>query len=144
MALLTEARARLKTIIDTEFAADGLIIRNDRLHPALGSDGNHYCGISPIGEGEYSNNAGLWTGQLMVQVYQAFDPQIEPLQEVDPASIEAWAERFREAAKNQVGVGTDDCWYFRLTEFAYPPDPTGNITRFHCSALAFGNNDAMF
>ncbi len=144
MALLTEARAHLKGIITTEFAADGVTIVDDRLNPAVASDGNHYCGISPLGESEQSGQAGTWTGQLMIQMYMAFDPQIDPLQTVDPATIEAWASRLRVALKGDASVNTDTCWYIRLTEFVYPPDPTGNITRFHGSALIFGNNESMF
>ncbi len=144
MALLTEARGALTTLIGTEFAADAVILRADRLHTSIGSDGNHYCGISPMGEAESGDNAGLWTGQLIVQMYRGFDPQIDPQQEVDPLTIEIWAERLRVASKNNSSVNTDTCWYFRLTEFTYPPDPTGNMTRFHASVLAFGNNTSMY
>jgi len=143
MGISVEAANQLETIVNAEFGADGVIVRHDRIHPHMGADSNHYCGISPMSEGE-GDNAGLWRSQMMVQMYKAYDPQIEPYQSVDPRVIAGWAERFREAARTQLGVNTDDCWFFRIVEITYPSDPTGNATRFHATVLVFGNNDGLF
>lgn len=139
MGLISEARTRLKTAIQTEFAADQLTVLDDKLNRAIGQDGN-YCGISPISEGP-GPNAHTLEAVVLVQIHQYFDAQINEYQLVDPASIEGWADRLRDCLRPEALTGTNTCWYFRIDDITYPDDPTGNKTRLEAKIKAFGPNN---
>lgn len=137
----TEFRNRIKTILETEFAADGLVVYHDRITSALAAE-KTVAGVSPLRSEERNTDANTLEIRVLVQVYKRFDPQIDPRQRVDPSIIEGWADRFRVACKTQNGINQPGAWYFRVNRITYPPDPTGNITRFEAECLGFGNNSA--
>lgn len=138
----TEFRNRIKTILETEFAADGLTVYHDRITSALAAE-KTVAGVSPLRTEERDSDANTLETRVAVQVYKRFDPEIDPRQRVDPSIIEGWAERFRQACKSQLTVGNPGAWYFRVVRITYPPDPTGNITRFEAEVLGFGPNTAI-
>lgn len=137
----TLARASLKSVIDTEFAADGFSAVNDRLHGSLGWKGTR-IGVSPDRSEPRTQDMAVLRCRILVQFYARWNKEINPEQSVDPVKIETYAERFRRALRtgdpNQNGL-----WYFRLLSVNYPPDPTGNITRFEATVEAVGNNSAL-
>jgi hypothetical protein len=140
--LMTDARARLKLVLDAEFTADGFSVSDDKLNRAIGRDGAQ-IGISPIRE-RPGSNAGTLEAEILVQVYGWYDPQINEFQQVDPAVVEDWAERFKDAMRPESIGNTSVFWYVRIEEILFPDDPTGNKSRFEARVKAFGNNNAIF
>lgn len=138
----TEARAALKAIIDAEFAVEGFTVLNDRLHESLGNNGTR-LGISPNRERLLSGNDTVLTVEIFFQFYGKWNEEIDPTTKVDPAKFENYAERFRRAIEAASHVGDSHLWYFRLLEVNYPPDPTGNKSRFEATLLGYGNNAAL-
>lgn len=137
----TLLRNRLKTILETEFAPDGLVVYHDRITAAQATT-KHVAGVFPTTTAQRDTDAHTLAINAVVQVYRRWNPEIDPLQKVDPTLIEDWAERFRVAVKNQSHVNDPGCWYLMVDRIIYPPDPTGNITRFHAEVVAYGNNSA--
>jgi hypothetical protein len=138
----TEARAALKAVIDTEFATEGFTAANDRLHGSLGWKGT-VIGLSPIQAAPQVQEQAVLRSRIMVQFYGKWDKKIDPTQSVDPVTIETYAERFRNAIRTG-DPDSNSVWFFRLISIQYPPDPTGNITRFEATVEAVGNNSALY
>ena len=138
----TTIRGIIKDVLETEFAGDGLIVLDDRLHPSLGSDGA-IAGVSPLNETEVDLQASTLVTRVRVQVYGFWDKQVDNAQTVDPSAIEAWAHRFRVALRAQAQGTTGDFWFLRLVAVDYPPDPTGNITRFEAEVHGWGANSGL-
>jgi hypothetical protein len=136
----------LKTIIDTEFAAEGLVAIHDELHESLGSQGT-VIGISTDERGDVVNAANGLVLETWIQVrFQGgYNLQVNPSQTVDPRIITNYAERLRRAIRtaNSPHFGTSQAWYYQITEIRYPRDPTGNKTRFFATIRAYGNNSAL-
>lgn len=137
----TEARQRVINILTTTFAADGLKVQADRLNGSLGDTGP-IAGVSPVRAVPQRNNQLVLEIPLLVQVFGRYNVDIDPRQKVDPAAIEAWAERFRQAVKAQATLNTPECWFISIDSIEYPTDPTGNITRFVAQVTCYGNNTA--
>lgn len=137
----TEARAALKSLIESAFSAEGFTVANDHLHESLGNKGTR-IGVSPNRSSPTSSNNFVLEMQIFVQFYAKYKLEIDPLQSVDPATIEGYAERFREALRTG-DPNTSRVWYFQLTNLNYPLDPTGNKTRFEATVVARGNNTAL-
>lgn len=138
----TEIRAIVKATLEAEFAADALVVLDDRLHPSLGSEGP-IAGVHPLDEVEIDTNASSMQTRVRVQVYNFWDKQVDNNQTVDPATIESWAHRFRTALRGAGTPGTGDVWFLRLLDISYPPDPTGNITRFEATVAGWGGNSGL-
>jgi hypothetical protein len=138
----TQVRAVIKTAFDAEFAAEGLVAESDHLDESLGQ-GISRAAIYPVREQEQPGNANVLETEVAIQVFAAYDPQINEEQSVDPAAIEDWAERTRDALRAVRAINDPICWYCRALRTDYAPDPTGNITRFVMVVRAYGNNSAQ-
>jgi len=139
----TEARLALKALLEAEFAAEQFPVRNDKLHPAVGGDSKTTLGIYPLRQRPQNNNLLVLHNEVMVQFYGRWKKEIDPETRVDPAWIEEKAERFMRMMKNNADPNTPANWYFTVDSLDYPPDPTGNITRFEARVTCYGNNPAL-
>lgn len=142
MSAASDARARLKQIIDTAFAAEGVQAENDRIHDSLGHQGIR-VGITTERIDTLPGNAAVQTIELYVRFWGYYDRMIDPEQAVDPAVIESYAERFQKACEANIGGGTDKVWYFNVIMIDFLDDPTGNKTRFIATVTAYGNNPSL-
>lgn len=138
----TLVRQQLKSIVSSEFAAENVKIYDDRLHASLGSEGN-VCGLYPRREIEWSRDVNVLEIEVVVQMFSRYNLEVDPHQTVNPAKIEDWADRFRTATNALSQINDPNCWFFRVVEVTYPPDPTGNITRFEAVIRAYGNNSGQ-
>jgi hypothetical protein len=138
----TQARMALKAVIEKEFEAEKLEVKDDRLHASLGQE-EAVIGIYPERTEATHGNRALQEMKLIVQFFNHWDKEVNPRQEVSPSHIENNAERFRRALKADSPGGTDLVWYFLVDRISYTPDPTGNITRFEALVLAYGNNPQL-
>lgn len=138
-----QVSAALKTIIDTEFTAEGFVCVHDELHESLGFEGT-VIGIAPDERGDVvsPNNNLVQETYIMVRFQGAYNLQVNPRQSVDPRIIANYAERFRRAIRtaNTPHFGTNQAWYYKIEEIRYPRDATGNKTRFFALIRAYGNN----
>lgn len=133
----------VKAIIDTEFAAEGVVAIHDNLHPALGTK-RVSVGIAPVYETPRPGNMIVQETWIEVRFYDIWKKEITPETVVDPRKIAGYADRFRRAVMAaRVTAGTDQVWFFDVMRVDYPNDPNGNKTRFVASVRAFGNNDAL-
>lgn len=139
---LTTARKQLFNLLRTEFAADGFIVLEDRLHKSLGRDGKTRIGVSPLRERPLRQNIEVLQYQLHVQFYGKWKDEINPAEITDPTIIETYAERFKRALRTG-DPDQDTVWYFILEAIDYPDDPTGNATRFEAEVTAMGTNSAL-
>lgn len=137
----TQARQTLITVLQTEFAPEGFNVVSDRLHGSVGWNGTR-IGVSPVQSVTMTRDNQVLMPELLVQFYGKWNKEINPDQQVDPAKIENFAERFRRALEDS-DPRTTYVWFFRLRRINYPPDPTGNITRFEATVEAFGQNSAL-
>lgn len=140
-APITIARQKLMSVIAGEFQYDNFVVLSDRLHPSLGGDGITRIGVSPQQEVPMPRDHNTLQFGLLVQFYGAWDEQIDPLQTVDPTPTETYGERFKRALRNQ-DPNQSSVWFFNLVDLTYPPDPTGNITRWEARITAYGQNSA--
>jgi len=134
-----QVATQLKTIIDTEFSADGITAIFDNLHESLGRD-RVECGIAPIEDVMMERNGIVQETWVEVKMYDLWTQEISPTTLVDPSAITNKAERFRRAVRAANDAGTGVLWYFDVVRVQYPNDPTGNKTRFVARVKAFGNN----
>jgi hypothetical protein len=137
----TQVRASVKAAILAEFAAEGITCEDDKLDSSLGQ-GKSRAACWPVREKEWASDANALETEVCIQVFAAYDPQINPEQAVDPAAIEGWADRLKIRLKAYRDVGDQYCWYFRVLEIEYLDDPTGNKTRFEMRVLGYGSNSA--
>lgn len=138
----TLMRSALKSILETEFSdlnfAGG--VRDDRLHGALGTDGN-YCATFPVEEVEMLGDVNVQNTAIGVQLFLRWNKKVDPKQTVDPSIIETVAHRAKRAIRaGSQGLGQENLWFYRVTRLSYPPDPTGNITRFEAEVVGYGEN----
>ena len=137
-APITELRAAVKAALTTEFAAEipAASIYNDKMHPAMpGPRAAVYPANETVGE------AGIVMSMfVIVQVFGRWDPEIDPAQKVDPALIEGWAWRWQRRCRTASHTNTAHVYWFNVAQIEYPPDPTDNITRFHCLIEGFEPN----
>lgn len=138
----TETRAVIKALVEAEFAAEGFKVTNDRIHASLGHDRTR-LGCFPGRETTFAANQLVLETEVVFQFYGKYNKDVDPEQKVDPAQVEGYAERFRQALENGNSPGTRAVWYFTVQEIAYPPDPTGNMTRFEARVLARGENSNL-
>lgn len=137
----TTVRAALKAILRAEFSEVELIdVRDDKLHPAIQGP---VAGIYPMSESEGRRVLDQDT-LVAVQVYLRWKPEIRPEQQVDPTTIESYAQRFREALYTATHpmAGSAGVWDFRILRVEYEDDPTGNRSRFTAYVQAIGQNFA--
>lgn len=137
----TVARHHLKTILQTAFAAEGFQVLDDKLDASLGTGGVR-IGLSPVISAPQANNDKVLNMSILVQFFGKWKAEVNPQTRVDPALIEGYAERFREAIRGG-DPNTDQVWYFRVLSITYVDDPTGNKTRFEANVMAVGSNPAI-
>ena len=137
----TLARQHLKTILQTAFAAEQFQVLDDKLAGAVGEGGTR-IGLSPVISAPSPQNDKILNMSILVQFYGKWKAEVNPQSKVDPAPIEGYAERFREAIRNN-DPKTDQVWYFRVLSITYVDDPTGNKTRFEANVMAVGTNPAV-
>ena len=131
----------IETVVAAEFSDDStLIIKHDRLHGSVGSDGRTYVGISPEREPTFDLELQI---EVLIQFYGGYKADVNPFQEVDPRVITNKAERLRQALGAIRIVGTSNVWYFDVDSVSYPPDATGNKSRFEMSIIGRGNNSGL-
>lgn len=129
-------------IIDAEFAAEGWTTTHDRLLRATGKDlpnTGAAIGIYPEREQARMDRVIQLSVFVVVQFHLGFDDEPDETIQRDPREIAGYAGRFRTAVGTNLGAAADN-WFLRLGEIVYPPDPTGNITRFEALVEAVGEN----
>jgi hypothetical protein len=135
MAQETEARQLLKAKL--EEAWPSIEVKSDRLHLSLG-DEEPVIGIFPERRVPSARDKLVNELNLVVQFFGKYEKKVDRNQSIDPSAVEAAAETFAELlASNPRNA---NIWYFELTRLEYPPDPTGNITRFVAYVTARANN----
>lgn len=132
----------LKAIIDAEFAPEGYSAIHDNLHPAVGQEGTR-IGIAPEEEAARAGNMIQRDTAITVKFYRRWDPEVDYNKKVDPRPITEFAERFRQAIRDNDQIGTDSAWYFNVVRVRYPNDPVGNKSRFEADLVAYGSNSAL-
>lgn len=137
-----EVANALKTIIDTEFSAEGYTALHDNLHPAVGEEGTR-IGIAPEEETPRADNMLMNDTSVTVKFYRRWSADVDPSKKVDPRVIAGFAERLRNAVRTASITSSGGFWYFNVVRVRYPNDPTGNKTRFEADIVAYGNNSAL-
>lgn len=134
----------LASIINTEFGAEGVVVRHDKLHESLGSDGV-VVGIAPIEDLVNPRSNATQESIIEIRFYNQWTKEIKPTTVIDPRIITNYAERFRRALHSSflTSPHTQALWFFDLTRITYPDDPTGNKSRFVATIRAYGNNSAL-
>lgn len=141
-SFVTTASA-IKAAFDTEFAPEGFVMRFDRLHESLGEK-RVDVGIAPVEESVTASNALVSETILEVRFYDLWKTrQMSPDRTVDPTRITDFAERFKRCLRTHEDPRTGQTWYFDVRRVTYPPDPSGNTTRFHATVRALGNNSNL-
>lgn len=140
----TVVATALKTIIETEFAAENFTAIFDNLHESLGRT-RVSIGIAPVEDVVMSSNAVVQETTIEVRFYLMWKQEISPETVVNPSKIADYAERFRNALRTSYAADphTGQVWYFDLRRIQYPNDPTGNKSRFVATIRALGNNAAL-
>lgn len=137
-------RSELATVLRDEFNAEGITVYDDKLLDASGEDGAQ-AGTYPESEEEFPGNANALLVTVRVQLFNRWSSEWTdaPDQHVDPATIERWADRFRQAVKahNATRGKVDELWYFRVQRIDYQDDPTGNRTRLTATVIGVADND---
>lgn len=138
---MTELRNAIRTSVETEFAPEGLTVLDDKLHESMGTEAP-IAGVYPEAERPHSSGVvGIFIVGL--QVFQRWDPQIDPAQKVDPALIEDWAWRLQRRMRPESTVNGENISYYVVSEVLYPDDATGNKTRFVATLTGFGHNPSL-
>jgi hypothetical protein len=136
--------AALAQILNTEFAAEGIIATHDNLHDALGRNSRE-VGIAPVEDVVNTRNATANETWAEVKFYDFWKQEISPSTAVDPRVITNYAERFRRACRAAIATDphTGVLWYFDVVRVQYPNDPTGNKSRFVATVKGYGNNSGL-
>lgn len=138
----TIAREALIEALRTEFAIEQFPVFNDKLHASLG-DSRTVLGVYPERSVSNAQDKYITQFELVVQFFGKYNLEVDREQTVSPSIIETYAERFRRSIREGVDPKTGQIWYFDLQRIVYPPDPTGNISRFEAFLTARGNNSAL-
>lgn len=138
----TVTAAAVKQIFETEFSTEGFVLKYDRLHESLGRKAT-VAGIFPTMDVPQDRDELVLEHYSEVRLYLGWPQEINPATEIDPTPITEYAERLRRAVEAAEVTASEQLWYFSVRDVTYPPDPTGNITRFHMRIKSFGNNAAL-
>jgi hypothetical protein len=138
----TTVRAALQALLAAEFADVGMKVYPGKLHAAMGEQ-TPLAGVYPL-SAEPGRRALDQETLVGIQVFARWKRRLAPGQPADPAVIEQYAERLREAIQDDQhpAVGSRGVWYFRLLRVIYEEDPVGQVTRFTAVVQAFGENFA--
>lgn len=130
-------------IFNVEFAPEQITMIPDRLHESLGLD-RVDVGIAPTEDYPQATDALVQETWVEIRFYDIWKKEISPKAQVSPFKIAAYAERLKNALRDPAATPrTGEVWYFDVRRTAYPPDPTGNTSRFHMTVRAYGNNAAL-
>lgn len=129
----------IKSIFESEFAAEGFKMQFDNLHEALGRD-RVAVGIAPIEERANMRDRLMQETWIEVKFLGLWTDEISPDTVVNPTKITEYAERFRSSLGAAAVTASGQMWYFDVDRVQYPNDPTGNKSRFVATIRAFGNN----
>lgn len=141
-APITEMRHIIIDALNTEFAAEGIEFKSDKLHPALGTEGA-VGGVYPDSEYARDRRQIEQLNVCYVQLFCAWHKEVDPAQEFDPDLIEGYAERLRTALKAVQTPATQQNWFFIVTQVDYMADPTGNVSRFLARVQGSGENSNL-
>lgn len=136
----TRVREQVINVLEAEFGSE-LDVRDDKIHASLGQQ-SAVAGVYPSSGEEGIRDVNQQVTYCTVQVFRQWDKKIDPEQTVSPAEIEAYAQRFRKALRASAHpyLGDEGLWFYRVTRIDYPPDPSGNITRFVATIKAWSEN----
>ncbi len=139
---MSEMRANLISILEAEFATEGIKFADDKLHASLGTEGP-VGAVYPEDEPEHAGVVVAQDLRATIQLFNRWDKQINPKQSVSPTVIEGYAYRLKRAIRNATeATGTSKVWSLRVTSVVYPDDPTGNKTRLVAGVVGIGQNPA--
>jgi len=136
-----DIRARIKSVVEAEFAAEGWTVEDTKLLRAHGKDGLR-VGVSPVRSREDPKIVVQLNVETLLQVYLPFDWEPDDTKTVDPAQIEGYGQRIRDAFRTQSSGTTSQFWGLRVSSIDYPDDPTGNKTRLEATILGYADNTA--
>jgi hypothetical protein len=136
----TEAREVLREILTTTFPT--VTYYPGRLHASTGDLGP-LMATSPEETIPNRRDQLVLETTILVQFFGTWQKEIDNMNIIDPAWIEAQAEAFRLAIQPEQSQNQSDLWYLAVTRLRYPPDPTGQKTRFEALVLARSNNTAV-
>ncbi len=134
------AATGIKAIFDQEFAAEGITAQHDCLHESLGRQ-RVSVGISPTRSTFAPNNAVVRHIYILIQFYDIWKQEISPETQVNPFKIASYAERLERALETAQASepGSNEIWFYTVTNVDFPRDPTGNKTRFEMTIRAYGD-----
>jgi hypothetical protein len=133
---------RVKEIVETTFSAASWTVEYDRLPRAAGHDGRDRLAVFPEAAREVPGQVMRLAAPVVLQIYPAYEAEIDENQQVDPRIIVRVADELRSAFKDASGGDNPDLWYLRLTRVEYPDDPTGNKSRLEAYIEGHGQNQA--
>lgn len=142
-AAATLVRARVKEVVEAEFAAENYHVADDKLPRAAGRDGQVALACYPESERESFRDANVLDITVVLQLYLPYEAVPDEHIERDPTEIEELAARLRSAFRTQSNGNDADFWFLRLTNIEYPDDPTGNRTRLEAQFAACAQNEAV-
>jgi hypothetical protein len=132
----------LEAVINSTFAAEGVVARHDVVHESLGQQGP-IVGIAPVRDLSLLSDRVVQNTYVEVRYLDHWQKMVDPTQAVDPRSITAKADRLRVALRDALLTPSGELWFFSVDETTYPNDPTGNKTRFYMVIRAWGNNSSL-
>lgn len=141
-SLATLTRARVKEVVEAEFSDRSWTVADDKLLRAAGHKGSDEIAVFPEAEREKPGAVNQLECPVWLQVYLAYDANLDEDQVVDPTIIEEIAERLRAAFADESGGDSADLWFLRLQRIEYPDDPTGNKSRLEALITGYGANQA--
>lgn len=115
---------------------------HDRVHEAVGYKGPR-IGIAPIRQPMNSRNKLVQETWIEIRYMGQWNKEITPDQTVDPRIVTEAAEALLNAIRMTDVTASGEMWYFNVEQVEYPPDPTGNHTRFYVTLRAWGNNASL-
>lgn len=132
-------------LVDDEFSVEGWETQHDRFGRSKGMGDPHdqaIIGVYP--EREFPRPARVIQLQVPVVLQFHLGYDAEPDENIvrDPRIVAAFAGRLRRAFAGQNSDVGDGVWFLQLGDIEYPPDPTGNITRFEARIEGTGSNAA--
>lgn len=138
----TSVRARVKQVVDAEFAGEGYVVEDDKLPRAAGRDGVARLATYPERERESFKDVNVLEIEVVLQLYLPYTAEPDETIVVDPSVIEDIGARLRAAFQTQSDGDSGDFWYLRLAGIEYPDDPTGNKSRLEATFTARAQNAA--
>ena len=138
----TLVRNRVISIVNAEFGVEDFAVEHDKLGRSAGKDGAAALACYPERTAENARNVAYLECDVVLQIYLPYDPTPDEHIAVNPATIEGYANRVREAFRTQSSGTGADFWFLRLRRIEFPDDPTGNKSRLEAYITGFAENPA--